>query len=109
MVLHGTAQADGAEVPGYTTAGKTGTAQVVENGRYEPGAYVASFVGMVPAERPKYVILVKVERPHGSIYGSARRRAGVRRAGPGGDAARRDHARADASLGPTRAAAKRTR
>jgi hypothetical protein len=26
---------------------------------------------MVPAERPKYVILVKVERPHGSIYGSA--------------------------------------
>ncbi|MEA2666257.1 MAG: hypothetical protein QOI11_3201 [Candidatus Eremiobacteraeota bacterium] len=70
VVLHGTAKGK-AEIPGYTTAGKTGTAQVVENGRYEPGAYVASFIGMVPAERPKYVILVKVERPHGSIYGSA--------------------------------------
>ncbi len=69
VVLHGTGKPT-AQVPGYTTAGKTGTAQVVENGRYEPGAYVASFVGMVPAERPKYVILVKVERPHGSIYGS---------------------------------------
>lgn len=70
VVLHGTAKGK-AEIPGYTTAGKTGTAQVVENGHYEPGAYVASFIGMVPAERPKYVILVKVERPHGSIYGSA--------------------------------------
>jgi cell division protein FtsI/penicillin-binding protein 2 len=59
-----------ARVAGYTTAGKTGTAQVVENGRYEPGAYVASFIGMIPAERPRYVILVKVERPRGSIYGS---------------------------------------
>ena len=59
-----------ARVPGYSTAGKTGTAQVVENGRYEPGAYIASFVGYVPAERPKYVILVKIERPRGAIYGS---------------------------------------
>lgn len=59
-----------AHVAGYTTAGKTGTAQVVENGRYEPGAYIASFIGMIPAERPRYVILVKVERPRGAIYGS---------------------------------------
>jgi cell division protein FtsI/penicillin-binding protein 2 len=59
-----------ARVAGYTTAGKTGTAQVVENGRYEPGEYVASFVGMVPAQRPRYVILVKVDRPRGAIYGS---------------------------------------
>ena len=59
-----------ARVAGYTTAGKTGTAQVVQNGRYEPGAYIASFVGMIPAERPRYVILVKVERPRGAIYGS---------------------------------------
>jgi cell division protein FtsI/penicillin-binding protein 2 len=60
-----------ARAAGYTTAGKTGTAQVVENGRYEPGSYIASFVGMVPADQPRYVILVKVERPRGSIYGSA--------------------------------------
>jgi cell division protein FtsI/penicillin-binding protein 2 len=58
-----------AQVPGYTTAGKTGTAQIAENGHYAAGAYVASFVGMIPAERPKFVILVKIERPRGSIYG----------------------------------------
>jgi cell division protein FtsI/penicillin-binding protein 2 len=58
-----------AQVPGYTTAGKTGTAQVAENGVYEPGAYVASFVGFVPADAPRFVILVKVTRPRGAIYG----------------------------------------
>ncbi|GAC1415170.1 MAG: penicillin-binding protein [Candidatus Velthaea sp.] len=69
VVVRGTGK-PAAQVPGYTTAGKTGTAQVVENGRYEPGAYIASFIGFVPAEHPKFVILVKVERPRGSIYGS---------------------------------------
>jgi len=68
-VLRGTGNPT-ARVPGYTTAGKTGTAQVVENGAYLSGAYIASFIGMIPAEHPRYVILVKVERPHGSIYGS---------------------------------------
>ena len=58
-----------ARLPGYTTAGKTGTAQVAENGRYLPGAYVASFVGYVPAEAPRYVILVKIARPVGAIFG----------------------------------------
>ena len=69
VVLHGTGNPT-ARVPGYTTAGKTGTAQMVVDGAYLPGAYVASFIGMIPAEHPRYVILVKVERPHGSIYGS---------------------------------------
>lgn len=69
VVARGTGKAT-ARVAGYSTAGKTGTAQVVENGRYLPGAYIASFVGMIPAESPRYVILVKVERPRGSIYGS---------------------------------------
>jgi cell division protein FtsI/penicillin-binding protein 2 len=58
-----------AHVPGYTTAGKTGTAQVVENGRYEPGEYVGSFIGYVPADHPRYVIFVKIERPRGAYYG----------------------------------------
>ena len=69
VVLRGTGNPT-AQVAGYTTAGKTGTAQVVENGRYLSGAYIASFVGYIPAEHPRYVILVKIERPHGSIYGS---------------------------------------
>lgn len=59
-----------AHIPGYTTAGKTGTAQVEENGVYRPGAYIASFIGMIPAEHPRFVILVKVDRPIGSYYGS---------------------------------------
>lgn len=59
-----------AQIAGYTTAGKTGTAQIAEHGQYVPGEYVASFVGYVPAEHPRYVILVKIERPRGAIYGS---------------------------------------
>ncbi len=69
VVVRGTGNPT-ARVPGYTTAGKTGTAQVAENGGYVPGAYVASFVGFIPAEKPRFVILVKVDRPRGAIYGS---------------------------------------
>jgi cell division protein FtsI (penicillin-binding protein 3) len=69
VVVRGTGNPT-ARVAGYTTAGKTGTAQVVENGQYESGAYVASFIGYVPAEAPRYVILVKIERPHPAYYGS---------------------------------------
>jgi cell division protein FtsI/penicillin-binding protein 2 len=68
VVVYGTGNPS-AKVPGYSTAGKTGTAQVVENGRYEPGEYVGSFIGYVPAESPRYVILVKIERPRGAYYG----------------------------------------
>ena len=69
VVVRGTGNPT-AQVAGYTTAGKTGTAQVVENGIYEPGAYIASFIGYVPADRPRYVILVKIDQPRGAIYGS---------------------------------------
>lgn len=69
VVVRGTGDPT-AQLPGYTTAGKTGTAQIVENGQYESGAYVASFIGMVPYEHPRYLIYVKVERPVGAIYGS---------------------------------------
>ncbi len=68
VVMRGTGKGV-AELPGYTTAGKTGTAQVEENGYYRSGAYVASFIGMIPAEHPRYVILVKIDRPQGSYYG----------------------------------------
>ncbi|HEV8020584.1 MAG TPA: penicillin-binding protein 2 [Candidatus Lustribacter sp.] len=68
VVVYGTGNPS-ARTPGYTTAGKTGTAQVVENGRYEPGEYIGSFIGYVPADAPRYVILVKIERPRGAYYG----------------------------------------
>jgi cell division protein FtsI/penicillin-binding protein 2 len=69
VVLHGTGDPT-AQVPGYPTAGKTGTAQMVVDGRYQPGDYAASFIGMVPYKHPRYVIYVKVEDPIGSYYGS---------------------------------------
>jgi cell division protein FtsI (penicillin-binding protein 3) len=57
-----------AAIPGYTVAGKTGTAQKPENGRYVE-KYVASFVGLVPARKPRLAILVMVDEPHGAIWG----------------------------------------
>ncbi len=58
-----------AALPGYSVAGKTGTAQKVVNGRYSHDKYVSSFVGIVPAERPRFVVLVLVDEPKGEIYG----------------------------------------
>jgi cell division protein FtsI (penicillin-binding protein 3) len=63
----GTAQL--AAIPGYTVAGKTGTAQKPGPHGYIPGAYVATFVGMVPESNPRLVVLVSVDEPHGEIYG----------------------------------------
>ncbi len=58
-----------AAIPGYTVAGKTGTAQKPGPNGYVSGAYVATFVGMVPASNPRLVVLVSVDEPHGEIYG----------------------------------------
>jgi len=60
-----------AAVPGYTIAGKTGTAAKPDpaTGTYSTSNYVASFVGMVPASRPRLVILVSVDEPRGAIWG----------------------------------------
>jgi len=59
-----------AAIPGYTVAGKTGTAAKIEpSGRYSTSRYVASFVGLVPATKPRLVIMVMVDEPRGSIYG----------------------------------------
>lgn len=52
-------------IPGYRLAGKTGTAQRM--GR-SGGGYVANFVGFVPAEAPKAMILVMVDKPSGGKY-----------------------------------------
>jgi cell division protein FtsI (penicillin-binding protein 3) len=59
-----------AEIPGYVVAGKTGTAQMPDpRGGYAAGKYVASFVGIVPASRPRLVIMVQVEEPQLAIFG----------------------------------------
>jgi cell division protein FtsI (penicillin-binding protein 3) len=58
-----------AQVPGYTVAGKTGTAAKPVPGGYSTSRYVASFVGVVPAKDPRLVVLVQVDEPHGAIWG----------------------------------------
>jgi cell division protein FtsI/penicillin-binding protein 2 len=58
-----------AAISGYTVAGKTGTAQKPGVNGYTTGKYVASFVGMVPVSKPRLVVLVTVDEPHGSIFG----------------------------------------
>lgn len=62
-----------ARVEGFQVAGKTGTAQKVNpNGRgYMPGAYLSSFAGFLPVNKPKYVIYVMLDEPgNKSFYGS---------------------------------------
>src|SRR6266850_6630699 len=59
----GTAAA--AAVPGFTIAGKTGTAQKVDpRGGYEQGKYVVSFSGYLPADHPEFVGLVVLDGAH---------------------------------------------
>jgi cell division protein FtsI (penicillin-binding protein 3) len=63
----GTAKA--AAIPGYAVAGKTGTAQKVTNGHYDPSKFLSSFVGIVPADNPRLVIAVMIDEPLGIHYG----------------------------------------
>jgi cell division protein FtsI (penicillin-binding protein 3) len=65
---HG-ATGNAAAIPGYTVAGKTGTAQVPGPHGYTTGKYVASFVGMVPVKKPRFVVLVVVNEPTRGIFG----------------------------------------
>lgn len=58
-------------VQGYTVAGKTGTANKIENGQYVD-KYVASFLGMAPAGQPRLIVAVMIDEPtRGSYYGGA--------------------------------------
>jgi cell division protein FtsI/penicillin-binding protein 2 len=65
---HG-ATGNAAAIPGYTVAGKTGTAQKPGPNGYTTGKYVASFVGMVPVAHPRLVVLVTVDEPTRAIFG----------------------------------------
>jgi cell division protein FtsI/penicillin-binding protein 2 len=55
-------------VPGYTLAGKTGTAQVAVNGVYSDSRFIASFVGFAPASNPRLLVAVVVNEPQGGNY-----------------------------------------
>ena len=61
--------AGAAKITGYRIGGKTGTANKVEDGKYG-NYYYSSFLGMAPMDDPKIAILVVVDSPKGSYYGS---------------------------------------
>lgn len=59
-----------ASLKGYRIAGKTGTAQIPVEGRYDANKTIASFIGFAPADDPKFLMLVVIDRPTSSIYGA---------------------------------------
>ncbi len=58
-----------ADLATFRLAGKSGTARRTTGGKYIPGNYTASFVGLFPAENPQYVVLVKLDSPKRAYYG----------------------------------------
>lgn len=61
-------EAQWAKLKGYRVAGKTGTASIPVAGHYDPTNTITSFIGFAPAEKPKFVMLVILNKPTTSIY-----------------------------------------
>jgi cell division protein FtsI (penicillin-binding protein 3) len=61
--------APGAAMKDYVVAGKTGTAQKVENGTYATDKYMASFIGFFPADNPQVCISIVMDEPKEGYYG----------------------------------------
>lgn len=61
-------EAQWARIKGYRIAGKTGTASIPVAGHYDPNSTIVSFIGFAPADNPKFVMLVILDRPTTSIY-----------------------------------------
>jgi cell division protein FtsI/penicillin-binding protein 2 len=58
------------KLKGFKVAGKTGTAQIPVAGHYEEKRTIASFVGFAPADKPRFVMLVRLTEPSSSPWGS---------------------------------------
>jgi cell division protein FtsI/penicillin-binding protein 2 len=72
MMVETVARGTGSQavLDGYPVAGKTGTAQKpAPTGGYLPDRYIASFLGIVPADRPRLAVLVLLDEPRGAYYG----------------------------------------
>jgi cell division protein FtsI/penicillin-binding protein 2 len=75
-MLEGVVEAGGSAsevaIPGYTLAGKTGTANKIDRrtGEYSKTRFIGSFVGFAPARKPKLLVTVMVDEPQGEIYGA---------------------------------------
>lgn len=54
-----------ASLPGYSVAGKTGTAQIASPLGYEPDTSIVTFVGFLPADDPQVLVYIRLDRPTG--------------------------------------------
>jgi cell division protein FtsI (penicillin-binding protein 3) len=70
-----------AQVPGYTIAGKTGTAEIAENGIYLSNATIASFIGWLPADNPEVIRLDQTGQATGIALGIPNGRPRLRQTG----------------------------
>jgi cell division protein FtsI/penicillin-binding protein 2 len=59
-----------AQVPGYRVAGKSSTAQIPTPYGYDPTLTIASYIGFAPADAPQFAILVKLDKPRTSEWGT---------------------------------------
>ena len=66
-----------AEIPGYRVAGKTGTANRVDDSCGCYRGYTASFIGFAPADKPALVVAVTLQDPKNGHYGGMLGRAGL--------------------------------
>jgi cell division protein FtsI/penicillin-binding protein 2 len=58
-------------VPGFSVAGKTGTAQIPSpDGRYVDDEYISTFAGFAPATDPSFVVVIVLERPRSKLLGT---------------------------------------
>lgn len=61
---------DGASLPGYTIAGKTGTAEIAGPVKYRSDAWIMSFIGFLPADDPQVIVLIKLDEPTSGRWAS---------------------------------------
>ena len=60
-----------AQIDGYRIAGKTGTAEKLKDGGgYAANEYIASFVGVAPVDKPRFIVLIMIDTPSSAYYGS---------------------------------------
>ncbi len=79
--------AQGARLAGFSVAGKTGTAQIPSSdGRYVDDQYISTFAGFAPANDPRFVVVVVLERPQSKLLGTLSAMAAFR--GVAGDTLR---------------------
>ena len=89
-----------ADVKGYYVGGKTGTSEKVVGGRYSKTKVLTAFTAVLPADQPRYALLIMLDEPQGLPETHGYRHLGLERgAGRGrGDRPHRAAARARAAL-----------